>query len=197
MKLRIYKILFAILLILAIVLLGAIAIKYGGRQVNENKNQETVEAFAKIEPEQNENTKIEMQGYEVIGIVKIPKIEIEYPILAIETTNPEETKAPMKISIVRYWGGNVNDYGNLSIAGHNNYDGTMFGKTKKLETGDIIELTDLKKQTISYEIYSKFVTNPNDVSILKTEDNTVREVTLITCTNGNKERLILKAREVK
>lgn len=197
MKLKIYKILFVILLIAAIVLLFAIAIKYGGRQVNENKNQETIEAFAKIEPEQNENTKIEMQGYEVIGIIKIPKIEIEYPILAIETTNPEETKVPMKIAIVRYWGGNVNDYGNLSIAGHNNYDGTMFGKTKKLETGDIIELTDLNKQTISYEIYSKFVTNPNDVSILKTEDNTVREVTLITCTNGNKERLILKAREVK
>lgn len=197
MKLRIYKIIFSILLIVAIILLGAIAIKYGSRQVNENKNQEIVVAFSNIEPEQYENTKIEMQGYEVIGIVKIPKIEIEYPILAIETTNPEETKAPMKISIVRYWGGNVNDYGNLSIAGHNNYDGTMFGKTKNLAIGDIVELTDLNKQTISYEIYSKFVTNPNDVSILKTEDNTVREVTLITCTNGNKERLILKAREVK
>lgn len=197
MKLRIYKIIFSILLIVAIILLGAIAIKYGSRQVNENKNQEIVVAFSNIEPEQYENTKIEMQGYEVIGIVKIPKIEIEYPILAIETTNPEETKAPMKISIVRYWGGNVNDYGNLSIAGHNNYDGTMFGKTKNLAIGDIVELTDLNKQTISYEIYSKFVTNPNDVSILKTEGNTVREVTLITCTNGNKERLILKAREVK
>ena len=137
-----------------------------------------------------------MQGYEVIGVVKIPKIEIEYPILAIDTVNPEETKEPMKFAIVRYWGGRVNEYGNLSIAGHNNYDGTMFGKTKNLEIGDIIELTDEHKNTISYKIYNKFVTDPNDVSILKTEDNTVREVTLITCTNGNKERLILKAREI-
>ena len=92
--------------------------------------------------------------------------------------------------------GNVNDYGNLSIAGHNNYDGTMFGKTKKLEIGDIVELTDTNQQTISYEIYDKFETDPNDVNILKTEDTSIREVTLITCTNGNKERLILKAKEI-
>ena len=102
----------------------------------------------------------------------------------------------MKISIVKYWGGKVNDYGNLSIAGHNNHNGTMFGKTKNLEIGDIVELTDLEKRTIQYEIYDKFVTDPNDVSILATNDNSIREVTLITCTNGNKNRLILKAREI-
>lgn len=137
-----------------------------------------------------------MNGYKVIGIVKIPKIEIEYPILDIDTYNPEETKEPMKFSIVKYWGGNVNDYGNLSIAGHNNYDGTMFGRTKQLVEGDIVELTDTNNQTIQYKIYEIFVTDPNDVTILQTKDESVREVTLITCTNGNRERLILKAREV-
>lgn len=207
MKLKIYKILFVLLLIVSIILLGFIIQKYGARQINETKNQEVVETFFQTEPikkdtdnenGENENgIELEMQGYKVIGIVKIDKIGIEYPILEIETSNPEETKEPMKISIVKYWGGNVNEYGNLSIAGHNNYDGTMFGKTKNLEIGDIIELTDLNKQTISYEIYSIFITDPNDVSILKTEDNTIREVTLITCTNGNKERLILKAKEIK
>lgn len=139
---------------------------------------------------------IEMKGYKVIGIVKIPKINIEYPILDINTYNPEETKQPMKYSIVKYWGKNVNDYGNLSIAGHNNYDGTMFGKTKKLSIGDIVELTDLTNKTIQYEIYDIFITDPNDVTILETKDNSIREVTLITCTNGNKERLILKAKEI-
>lgn len=137
-----------------------------------------------------------MKGYKVIGIVKIPKIEIEYPILDIDTYNPEETKEPMKFSIVKYWGGQVNDYGNLSIAGHNNYDGTMFGKTKKLVIGDKVELTNLNNQTVQYEIYDIFVTDPNDVTILQTKDENIREVTLITCTNGNKQRLILKAREV-
>lgn len=200
MKHKIYKAIFTILLIIAIVLLVCIIYKYGNRQLNENKNKEILEVMAKTDSEENntnENEKIKMQGYEVIGKIKIDKIGIEYPIVSIETSNPEETKAPMKIAIVKYWGGNVNDFGNLSIAGHNNYDGTMFGKTKNLEVGDSIELTDLNKHTISYQIYRKFVTDPNDISILKTEDNSIREVTLITCTNGNKERLILKAEEIK
>ena len=138
------------------------------------------------------NANAELKGYKIIGTVKIPRIELEYPILDIDTYNPEETKEPMKFSIVKYWGGQVNDYGNLSIAGHNNYDGTMFGKTKHLQKGDIVELTDLKNQTIQYEVYEIFVTDPNDVTILQTKDESIREVTLITCTNGNRERLKLK-----
>ena len=198
MKFKIYKMLFIILLIACFVVIGLIAIKYGKNQENEKENKDIVEAFSSIDVDiQNkEKIKLKMQGYEVIGIVKIPKINLEYPILNIGTPNPEETKTPMKISIVKYWGGNVNEYGNLSIAGHNNYDGTMFGKTKNLEIGDIVELTDLEKQTIKYKIYSKFVTEPNDVTVLATNDNTIREVTLITCTNGNKNRLILKAKEI-
>lgn len=196
MKLKIYKILFIILIILAVVLLGAIIFKYKGRKVNENKNKQVVEEFYNYSEKVDSTEKVKLNGYDVIGVIKIPKIQLEYPIIAIETSNPEETEEPMKFAIVRYWGGKVNDYGNLSIAGHNNYDGTMFGKTKNLENGDIIELTDENKQTISYEIYDKFKTNPNDITILKTQDTSVREVTLITCTNGNKERLILKAREI-
>ena len=102
----------------------------------------------------------------------------------------------MKISIIKYWGEKVNDYGNLSIAGHNNKSGTMFGKTKKLNKGDIVELTDLEGQMIQYAIYDIFTTTPNDVNILLSKNENVREVTLITCTNGNKQRLILKAQEI-
>ena len=200
-ELKIYKAIFCVLLIIAIILLGAIIYKYGSNQINEKENQEVVEAFSKIDfsqVEENEENQIDLEykGYKVIGIVKIPKIEIEYPILEIGDIDPENAKIPMKLSIIKYWGENVNDYGNLSIAGHNNYDGTMFGKTKKLQIGDIVEMTDLTGQIITYSIYDIFVTNPNDVSILLPKDEKIREVTLITCTNGNKERLILKAKEI-
>lgn len=195
MKLRIYKILFTILFIVVIIVVGLIAIKYGKNYLNDQENKKTVETFARSIEENAEN--VTMNGYPVIGVVTIPKIELKYPILDIDTYNPEETKEPMKISIVKYWGGKVNEYGNLSIAGHNNYDGTMFGKTKNLEIGDIVQLTDLENQTVSYQIYDKFITDPNDVTILQTKDESIREVTLITCTNGNKNRLILKAKEIK
>lgn len=195
MKLKIYKCIFTILVIIVIIVIGLIAMKYYRNSINEQENKKIIEVFSRnVENLEKENTT--MNGYNVIGIVKIPKIELEYPILDIETSNPEETKEPMKISIVKYWGGKVNEFGNLSIAGHNNYDGTMFGKTKKLEIGDEVELTDLDNKTIKYKIYDKFVTDPNDVTILATKDENIREVTLITCTNGNKERLILKAKEI-
>ena len=200
-ELKIYKAIFCVLLIAAIAILGIVIYKYGSSQVNEKKSQEAVEAFSNIDFSKNDGesenlVQLDYKGYKIIGIVKIPKIEIEYPILEIGDIDPENAKKPMKLSIIKYWGENVNDYGNLSIAGHNNKDGTMFGKTKKLEIGDIVELTDLKGQTIQYSIYDIFVTDPNDVSILLPKDELVREVTLITCTNGNKQRLILKAKEI-
>lgn len=194
MKLKIYRAIFIILLLGTIILIVLIAMKQLNSMENEKENEEVLETFSNVEIQNSET--VQLKGYNVIGIVSIPKIDIQYPILAIETSNPEETKEPMRYGIVKYWGGNVNDYGNLSIAGHNNYNGTMFGKTKKLELGDIVELTDLTKATMQYEIYDIFVTDPNDVSILATNDETIREVTLITCTNGNRERLILKAKQI-
>lgn len=199
LEFKIYKAIFYMLLIVAIVVIGMIIYKYVCESMNEKESQDAVAAFSNIDfSENNEESEsqLEYKGYKVIGIVKIPKINIEYPILDIGDIDPESAKAPMKISIIKYWGENVNDYGNLSIAGHNNKSGTMFGKTKKLELGDIVELTDLAGQTIQYSIYDIFVTDPNDVSILLPKDENIREVTLITCTNGNKQRLILKAKEI-
>ena len=193
-KLKIYNMIFYMLLIVAIIVIGMIIYKYGSNQINEKESQEVVEAFSNIDFSENneeseQRSQLDYKGYNVIGIVKIPKINIEYPIIEIGDIDPESAKKPMKLSIIKYWGENVNDYGNLSIAGHNNKDGTMFGKTKKLET-------DLKGQTIQYSIYDIFVTDPSDVSILLPKEELIREVTLITCTNGNKNRLILKAQEI-
>ena len=212
MKLKIYKIFFTILAIALVVVVVLIAFKYINGYQNDKENEKVVEAFMQnlehtnkstniidenVIDNQNEIQQVTMNGYNVIGVVKIPKIDIEYPILDVETNSPADTEKPMKISIVKYWGRNVNDYGNLSIAGHNNYNGTMFGKTRKLTIGDTVELTDLTGRTIKYEIYDRLVVDPNDISILKTNDETIREVTLITCTNGHKNRLIFKAKEIQ
>ena len=197
MKAKIYKVIFCILIISIIFVIGLILIKNMQSYENEKKNKEVVEVFSNSF--NNDNTQkqdIELNGYRVIGLIKIPAIDLEYPILEMDVSNPEEAKGPMRLAIIKYWGGDVNEYGNLSLAGHNNYNGTMFGKTKNLKISDIVELTDLNNQTIKYQIYDIFKTNPNDVTILETKDETIREVTLITCTNGNRERLILKAKEI-
>ena len=71
----------------------------------------------------------------------------------------------------------------------------MFGKIDKLENGDIIELTDSQMVTIKYEVFDKYIIDPNDISCIYPVDENSREVTLITCTNRDKNRLIVKARK--
>ena len=193
-KLLFYKIFLAILLLAFVITIVLIVKKYGTQELYEEKNEEIVEVFSQTEEKIDEQglSIIEFEGFKVIGIIKIPAIDLEYPILELTTDDA------MNVSISRYWGGNINDYGNVSLAGHNNkITLTMFGKNKNLKIGDRIFLTDLTGRTIEYNIYDSFITDPDDVSILRTTDESVREVTLITCTNGRANRLIHKAREIK
>ena len=191
-KLKIYKILLLCLIIAAVVLAVFIAIKYIGIYKNENVAKDVIKNIKRSFEETNnpiQEIDEQIDGHKVIGIIKIPKIDLEYPIL--ETTSFET----LKLSITKFWGNKINEIGNVTLAGHNNLNGTMFGKTKNLEIGDIIELTDIQNVTLKYKVFKKYVIDPNDISVILPEEENVREVTLITCTNGNKNRLVIKARQ--
>ena len=208
MKKKALDILIIIVGIVILITIILIAIKYGSNRINEEKmtdiveqiklsnlEEETTKQDEQVEmPNESSNiekiTEIKIDGYTVLGIIRIPKIGLEYPILN-QTTNKS-----MKKSITKFWGPSINEIGNLSLAGHNNKDGTMFGKVKKLKPGDVVEIEDLYKNVIKYEIFDIYVTDPNDVSCVESVKQDTREVTLITCTNGNKNRLIAKAREI-
>lgn len=200
-KILIYRILLILLIICAIVIGGIIFHKQYEDQVYEKENKELTQLFheelSKVGNENSKNDKkekkkidLEYKGQKVIGLIEIPAIDLEYPILE------KTTKLAMATSISRYYGGEINEYGNVSLAGHNNYSGTMFGKNKNLKKGDDVLLTDLTGNTLRYEIYDIFVTHPDDTEVLETKDKTIREVTLITCKNGRSERLIIKAKEI-
>lgn len=195
MKNKLYNIILIILGIVLLVVITLIAVKYGRNQINEKDLHSVVdEVKTQIEQvgddKEQKEVQVEYKGYNVVGIISIPAIGIEYPIL--DTTN-EKT---MKVAITKFWGNDVNELGNFTMAGHNNKDGTMFGKTKRLSVGDKIEMTDLTGKTIEYEIFDQYLIEPNDVSCVKSVKENTREVTLITCANGRSNRLITKAREV-
>lgn len=186
-------ILLVMLIIIAIVVGILICNKYVGRQKNEKKLSEIVSAIENIDvaEAQKKQEKIKIEGYEVEGIIEIPKINIKYPIIN------ETNDAAMKVSITKFWGNKINEIGNYTMAGHNNKDGTMFGKTKYLEIGDTIKMTDLSLNTIEYEIFKIYTIDPDDVTCVESIEPGTREITLITCTNGHKNRLITKAREIE
>ena len=191
-KIKIYKIILVCLIIATLVVATLIAIKYFNLYKNETEAKQVIANInEELKNSDNPITEIDeqIQGHKVVGIIKIPKIELEYPIL--ETTSKET----LNLSITKFWGNEINEIGNVTLAGHNNLNGTMFGKTKKLEVGDIIELTDIQNVTLKYKVFKIYVIDPNDISCILPEQEGTREVTLITCTNGNKNRLIVKARE--
>lgn len=189
---KIYNFLLVILIIAAIVVGTLIAIKYGKNHINEKEIAKTLNEIDEIFMT-NEESDIEMEykGHKIVGIIEIPKINIRYPIIN------ETSDELMKISVTKFWGPDINEIGNFTIAGHNNRDGTMFGKTKYLQKGDIIKLTSLKNESVTYKIFDIYSIDPSDVSCVESADGETKEVTLITCTNGHRQRLIVKAREIK
>ena len=134
--------------------------------------------------------------YSTIATINIPKINVEYPILDGETDSVEETEALLKISPTKFWGPEPNEVGNFCIVGHNYRNSRFFSKVPTLENGDIIKITDLAGQTINYRVYNKYEVEPTDVSCTSQLTNGNKEITLITCTNDSKMRVIVKAREV-
>lgn len=184
-----------ILLIIGAIIFGAIiGAEYIRREKNEDKLSAVVAQIENINTdtnnEENKQELIKVDGYDVEGIIEIPKIDIKYPI--VSTTSDEA----MKVAITKFWGTKINDIGNYTMAGHNYKNGTMFGKTKYLEIGDRIKMTDLQLNTVEYEVFKIYTIDPDDVTCIESVEPNTREITLITCTNGHKNRLITKAREV-
>lgn len=195
-KITVYKTILVILVITAIVLSILVIRKSMESKKIENATQEVLQEIKK-ENKTTENKIDVIQeidakigDYKVIGIINIPKINIEYPIL--EKTNKES----LKLSITKFYGEKINQKGNVVLAGHNNLNKTMFGKINELENGDIIELTDSQMVTVKYQVFNKYVIDPNDIDRIFPIDENTREVTLITCTNRDKNRLVVKAREI-
>lgn len=196
---KISKMVCNIIIILLVIVSIFISVKIINRYVENRRNEKNKEKMISEINNELENLNrnkdseipyIEYEGYQVIGIIKIEKIDLTYPILNV---NNEDT---MKKSITRFYGDRLNEIGNITLAGHNNFDGSMFGKLKQLDIGDKIIITDLHNQSITYEIFKKYITDPNDISITNNSEDGIKEITLLTCTNGNRNRLIIKAKEM-
>lgn len=128
--------------------------------------------------------------YETVGIVKIPKLNIIYPILS------KTTDALLKVAPCKFHGANPNEVGNLCIIAHNyRRKGVFFSDIPTLVVGDIVEIQDLSQRTLQYEVYDVHTVMPDNVDDTTQKTNGRKEVTLITCTNDSKQRFIVRCKE--
>ena len=88
-------------------------------------------------PEEQKLTASDGTVYYTIGVINIPSINVNYPILSTYTDEL------LKIAPCKFHGPNPNEVGNLCIAGHNYKNSKFFSKVPTLELGDKIEITDL------------------------------------------------------
>lgn len=129
------------------------------------------------------------KGFEMLGTIDIPKTDVHYPILA------DVSKKSIETAVAVQYGPGPNKPGNTVIVGHNYRNGLFFSNNKKLAEGDTIYITDNDGTKIKYVIYNKYETTPEDTDYMVRSTDGKREISLSTCTDDSKKRLILWARE--
>lgn len=136
-----------------------------------------------------EAQKTYMEGYEVKGVIEIPKTKIQYPILS------NVTKRSLEIAVGIAYGPGLNEVGNTIIYGHNYRNGLFFSDNKKLSKDDKIYITDQYGEKVTYKIYNIYETTPNDASYMERDTEGRREISLQTCTDDSSGRIIIWAAE--
>lgn len=132
------------------------------------------------------------KGYTVAGKIEMPSVNLRYPVLDTMTN-----ANALEVSVCIQYGVPLNTVGNTVIIGHNYKNGLFFGSNKNMKNGDQIYITNyatgVKK---TYSIYSIYQTEESDTSFYNRDTGGKSEITLITCQNNNKYRLVIKAKEI-
>lgn len=182
--------------IISVILIG-ISIEKAQKN-NKNNNVKKEYLIEKITVEKEEPEEIlkqypkeeiieDYKGYKVCAKIEIPSISLEANVLS------EFSNKALKVSCTKFWGVEPNQEGNFCIAGHN-YKNMFYG-IKKLQIGDTFFITDNQVGKVEYEIFYINKVEPENVDCLDAITTGEKEVTLITCTNDSKKRIIVKAKE--
>lgn len=129
------------------------------------------------------------EGFTVVGRMEIPKIDLDLPVLERATKNSLEK------SIGVLMGPGLNQVGNTIIVGHNYRNGTFFSRNNELENGDKIYITDTTGTRIEYTIYNIYTTSSEDSEYITRDTAGKREISLSTCTDDSRYRLVIWASE--
>lgn len=167
------------------------------RNVEEGKKTEESEQLTNtITPtdetsgSNNVKRKTYYQGFVMLGYITIPKTNVKEPIL--DSVTPDSLNA----AVAALYPSNpeLNGPGNVVIVGHNYRNGKFFSDNNKLSVGDKIMIKDNNGTELTYTIYNKFQTTETDTSFYTRNTNGVPEITLSTCTDDSKARIIILAK---
>ena len=135
------------------------------------------------DPYDPEMTVVEIDGYGYVGVLTIPALELELPVMS------EWDAARLKIAPCRQFGSvETND---LVIAGHN-YK-THFGYLDQLQVGDAVNFTDVNGKVTVYHVELTSILQSDDVDAVQ---NSGYPLVLYSCTYSGKTRLTVFCKKV-
>ena len=120
-----------------------------------------------------------INGIDFIGVLRIPALELELPVIS-EWNYPNLKTAPCRYSGSAY-------LNNLIICGHN-YT-SHFGTLKNLWEGDIATFTDMDGNVFTYKMVERETLNPTDIEGMESGN---WDLTLFTCTVGGQSRVTIR-----
>ena len=125
---------------------------------------------------------VQVDGYDCIGILSVPALELELPVLT------DWSYAKLKLAPCLYYGAYYEE--NFVIAAHN-YD-AHFGRLSQLLPGDRVLFTDVAGRSHSYEVVL-LETLPKEA----TEEMIASgfDLSLYTCTPGGANRVTVRCRQ--
>ncbi|MBQ4599613.1 MAG: sortase [Clostridia bacterium] len=126
-----------------------------------------------------EMPQLTLNGYDLIGTIRVPDVGIELPVL--NTWNYDL----LKMSACRY-SGSVSE-GNLILLGHN-YK-AHFGPLTSIDVGDTVEFVGVDGSTYAYEVAVTEILGENELERLT---STSYSLTLFTCTLSGKSRFVVR-----
>lgn len=121
---------------------------------------------------------ITMDGYEYIGYLAIPALELELPVMAQWDYNR------LRIAPCRESGSTATN--DLVIAAHN-YD-SHFGRLRQLQPGDLVTFTEVDGFLNSYRVETCQILQPDQVEEVLLSGY---DLVLYTCTKGGSTRIVL------
>ena len=129
-----------------------------------------------MEPEPPELTVVEIDGYDYIGYLSIPALELTLPVMS------EWDYERLKIAPCRQFGSPQTD--DLVIAAHN-YK-THFAYLSSLSPGDSVTFTDMDGTVNTYTVDKLETLTPTSVDAVQ---NSGYDLVLYTCTYGVDTRI--------
>lgn len=191
MKEKLRRAIGAILILVGVTIMLIIAYQKIQTAKKQNELKKILEEIITEPENKDENTSnIEFsEGYEPIALMEIPSIKLEQGIIEGITDD-----------ILNFYLGHFEgsampgEVGNFAVAGHrvSNYS-EAFVNLYKAEIDDEIIVKANNKKYI-YKITEMIVVDPTNVEVL--DDTEEATITLVTCTVGAKERLIVKGKLV-